>query len=484
MQRRTHRPLTVVALLLCIFMAAMEMTVVSTAMPTVIAELKGALHYAWVFSAYMLTSTVTVPIYGKLADLYGRKPVLHAAMFLFLLGSCASGQAHSMGMLIAGRALQGVGAGGLQPIALTVIGDIFDLDERSKMQGIFGAVWGFAGLAGPLLGGFIVASWSWRWVFYVNVPFGLLSAIVLSLSLQEKIEKKDHTFDIAGALVLSTSVVALLVGVEGYHPRVLVPLSVLGAVVFVLAEHRAKEPMLPPPLFRRRILWASSVLATVAGAALTGMTTFIPLYVQGALGGSPTEAGATIAPMAVGWPIASAIAGRLIPRHGFRILVRGGILVVAASTVAFAVLVARHPSASDLRWAGIAFGVGMGFANTPMIIAVQTSVSFAERGVATASTMFFRSIGGTIGVGVMGVVLARDLLANPITQEAGGSDLIARILGPGRRDVPAAILSAIAEDLHLGVLHVTWIWAVLGALAIAAALAFPAAPPTSDPAKR
>lgn len=482
--RRTHRPLTVVALLLSIFMAAMEMTVVSTAMPTVVAELKGALHYAWVFSAYMLTSTVTVPIYGKLADLYGRKPVLHVAMVLFLAGSIACGQASSMGMLIAARALQGIGAGGLQPIALTVVGDIFDLEERSKMQGIFGAVWGFAGLAGPLLGGLIVATWSWRWVFYVNVPFGLLSSVILTFTLHEGIEKKDHTFDVAGAVALSVAVVALLIGVEGFQPWVLLPLSFVATIAFLFVELRAKEPMLPPPLFKRRMLWASSALSTLAGAALIGITTFIPLYVQGVLGGSPTEAGATIAPMAVGWPIASAISGRLIPRLGFRVLVHGGIFVVAASTIAFAWLVAREPSASELRLAGIAFGVGMGTANTPMVIAVQTSVSFGERGVATASTMFFRSIGGTIGVGVMGVVLARDLLANPLAREAGGSELVAQILGPERGRVSADVLGAIAGDLHRGVLHVTWIWAALGALAVAAALAFPATPPMISPAKR
>ncbi len=232
--------------------------------------------------------------------------------------------------------------------------------------------------------------------------------------------------------------------------------------------------MLPPPLFKRRVLAITSLLATVAGAAMIGIVTFIPLYVQGVLGASPTEAGATIAPMAVGWPVASAISGRLIKRLGFRTLVRIGMAIVALSTLAFALLVAKHPSAGELRVAGIAFGVGMGFANTAMVIAVQTSVTFAERGVATASTMFFRSIGGTIGVGVMGVVLARDLLANPITREAGGSDLVARILGPDRRQVAAGILEAIAGDLHLGVLHVAWIWVGLGALAITAALAFPA----------
>ena len=481
--RRTHRPLTVVALLLAIFMAAMEMTVVSTAMPTVVAELGGALHYAWVFSAYMLTSTVTVPIYGKLADLYGRKPILHVSMLIFLVGSMASGQAHSMAALVAFRALQGIGAGGLQPVALTVVGDIFDLEERAKMQGIFGAVWGIAGLAGPLVGGIIVGTLSWRWVFYVNVPFGVLSALVLGVSLHETVEKKNHVFDIAGALTLSIAVLALLTGIEGYDAWVLLPASVVLAASFVVIETKAKEPMLSPALFKRRILVTSSMLGTVAGAAMIGIVTFIPLYVQGVLGATPTEAGATIAPMAVGWPIASAISGRLIKRLGFRTLVRTGMTILAASTAAFVLILAHEPSASTLRLAGIGFGVGMGLANTAMVIAVQTSVSFNERGVATASTMFFRSIGGTIGVGVMGAVLARDLLANPLARASGGAELVAKILGPERRQISADVLAALSGDLHRGVLHVAWIWVVLGGLAVAAAFAFPAVTTATATAK-
>ncbi|MBX3228189.1 MAG: MFS transporter [Labilithrix sp.] len=481
--RRTNRPLTVVALLLALFMAAMEMTVVSTAMPTVVAELGGALHYAWVFSAYMLTSTVTVPIHGKLADLYGRKPVLLASMAIFLVGSMASGQAHSMTALIAFRAVQGLGAGGLQPIAITVVGDIFDVEERAKMQGLFGAVWGIAGLAGPLLGGVIVAALSWRWVFYVNVPFGLLSAALLAGALHESIAKKDHALDVAGAVLLSLAIVALLLGVEGVAPWVLLPASVALAVAFVVVERRAKEAMLPPRLFRERVLAVSGVLSAVTGAAMIGIVTFVPLYAQGVLGASPTEAGATIAPMAVGWPIASAISGRLLARLGFRTLVRFGMFVVAASTVMFVVTVGRGATAGELRLGGIAFGVGMGFANTALVIAVQTSVSFSERGVATASTIFFRSIGGTVGVGVMGVVLARQLLATPEARAHGGAELVARILGPERKSVATEVLAAIAGDLSRGLLHITWIWGALGAAALVAAWAFPHVERKITPAK-
>jgi len=454
-------------------MAAMEMTVVSTAMPTVVAELGGALHYAWVFSAYMLASTVMVPIHGKLADLYGRKPVMLVSMAIFLAGSMASGQARTMTALIAFRAIQGIGAGGLQPIALTIVGDIFEVEERARMQGVFGAVWGIAGLAGPLLGGVIVAALSWRWVFYVNVPFGILSAIVLSFSFTESVERKTHQLDTVGATLLSLAVVTLLLGVEGLLPILLVPGSLALGIAFVFVEHRAKEPMLPPHLFKTRVLATSSALSTATGAAMIGIVTFLPLYAQGVLGATPTEAGAAIAPMAVAWPIASAISGRLIPRLGFRPLVRLGMIVVALATMGLAFVISRGATSFELRAASAVFGIGMGLSNTAQVIAVQTSVAFNQRGVATASTMFFRSIGGTLGVGVMGVVLARALMVNAVTREAGGPELVARILGPERKTVAPSVLDAIAGDLQRGLAHVTWICVGLGALAIAAAWLFP-----------
>lgn len=472
-ERRTNRPVTVAALLLALFMAAMEMTVVSTAMPTVVAELGGALHYAWVFTAYMLTSTVTVPIYGKLADLYGRKPVMLVAMALFLIGSMASGQARTMGQLIAFRAVQGVGAGGMQPMALTVVGDIFAIEERAKMQGVFGAVWAVAGLAGPLLGGAIVGALSWRWVFYVNVPFGILSAALLVYGLVETIEKKDHTLDILGALLMSGSVVALLLGTDGVMPFVLLPASAIFLAGFLVVEKRAKEPLVPLALFAQRMLATSSGLGVTSGGAMIGLMTFVPLYAQGVLGTGPTEAGSTIATMAVAWPVASAISGRLIAKVGFRALVRLGFTLTAIATIALAWSMRDgHGSVTTLRIASAFFGVGMGFGNTPLVIAVQTSVTFSQRGVATASTMFFRNIGGTVAVGVMGVVLASTLLAGAASG-AGGADLVARILGPERRSIDASVLTAIAGDLAKGLDRVMIIVVVLTVLAMGLAWIFP-----------
>jgi len=478
----------VAALLLGLFMAAMEMTVVSTAMPTVVAELGGALHYAWVFTAYMLSSTVTVPIYGKLADLYGRKPVLLAAVGLFLVGSMASGQARTMGQLIAFRGLQGLGAGGIQPLALTVIGDLFDLEERARMQALFGAVWALAGLAGPLLGGVIVSGLSWRWIFYVNVPFGLLCAAVLVVSLVESIERREQSLDVAGAALLSATVIALLLGTDGLLPALLLPGAGVLLVAFLVVEGRAREPMVPLALFRQRMLATSSALSATSGGAMMGIVTFVPLYAQGVLGVTPTQAGATIASMAVAWPVASAISGRLITRLGFRALVRSGYMVVGASSIA--VLLSLHAGSPKvaLQITSGLFGVGMGIANTPMVIAVQTSVGFSQRGVATASTMFFRSIGGTVGVGVMGVVLARRLMAGGGAGGAGGDSagLIARMLGAERSSIDPAVLAAVARDLAGGIGAVL---AIVVGLAVSAALVAwyfpepkPAAPASRAPA--
>ena len=472
--RRTNRSVTVVALILAMFMAAMEMTVVSTAMPTVVGDLGGALHYAWVFSAYMLALTVTVPIHGKLADLYGRKPVMLAAMAIFLAGSMASGQARTMTALIAFRALQGIGAGGLQPIALTIIGDIYDIEERGKVQGAFGAVWGLAGLLGPLLGGVIVGSLSWRWVFYVNVPFGLLSAALLSISLVETVATKARRLDLVGAALSSVAVIALLLGVEGLAPWILLPGSAIAAIAFILYERRAPEPMLPPRLFGIRVIAIASVLATLGGAVMIGVTTFLPLYAQGVLSASPTAAGAAIAPMAVGWPVASAISGRLLSRVGFRPLVRGGVLVLAIGAAGLAWIMTRGDVSSlELKIVAAVLGIGMGFSNTALVISVQTSVAFGERGVATASTMFFRSIGGTIGVGVMGAVLAHELLTSAVTRQVGGAELIARILGPDRKNVAPTLLAAISADLQRGIAHIAIICLGLALLSVVAAWFFP-----------
>jgi len=461
--------------MLALAMAAMEMTVVSTAMPTAIGDLGGLAKYAWVFSAYMLASTVMVPIYGKVADLYGRKPVMLFGIVIFLVGSMASGQARSMDQLIAFRALQGLGAGAMQPIAFTIVGDIFTLDERAKMQGVFGAVWGVAGLVGPILGGVIVKVLSWRWVFYINVPFGIASMLVLTYSLVETIERKRPKLDVLGALLLSGAIVSLLLGAQGTHAILLIPLSIGLAVAFVLVQRVAAEPILPLDLFHSRVVAVASVASAIMGASMVATVTFVPLFVQGVLGGSATEAGAAIAPMVIGWPIASALSGRLLPRIGFRPLIRFGLLVTMIAALSLAVFAKPGIDKWTLRLLAALFGVGMGFSNTALLIAVQTTVRWERRGVATASTVFFRAIGATIGVGVLGAVLATSL-----ARRAAGSEAIVNQLLAHQKPAESqlALLRSLSEALRSALTGIFWSIGAISVVGFAVSLFFPHMAPT------
>jgi EmrB/QacA subfamily drug resistance transporter len=470
----TNRALTVIALLSALFMAAMEMTVVSTAMPTVIGDLGGIRLYSWVFTAYMLTATVTVPMYGKLADLYGRKPILLLGVVLFMVGSVASGASQSIYQLIGFRALQGLGAGAVQPVTMTVVGDLFDVEERAKMQGLFGAVWGLAGITGPLLGGTIVKLLSWRWVFYINVPFGVACILILSLAFHERVEKKRRVLDLAGAALLAGAVVALLVGSSGGALGIaLIALSGVLCAFFFGVERRASEPMLPLPLFRRRVMWVATALGTLLGAVMIAATTFVPLDVQAVLGGTATEAGSAIAPMVIGWPIASALSGRILVKIGFRPLIWAGLGVAACATTGLAYSVVSHAAVGMTRASMALLGVGLGLANTALVIAVQTSVEWRERGVATASTMFFRTIGGTLAVGALGAVVARHLGGMPGIP----SDAANRLLGPTHgHDLAPEVAHALGNALSSGLHTVFWVIAAIALLGFLTGLAFPSLP--------
>src|SRR5258705_7557967 len=429
---KTNRPLTVISLLLSLSMAAMEMTVVSTAMPTVVGDLGGIHYYSWVFPAYLLTSTVTVPLYGKLADLYGRKPVLLGGIALFLVGSMASGLAQGIGALIAFRALPGLGAGAMQPTTLTIVGDNYNLEERSRMQGVFGAVWGVAGLIGPLLGGIIGQSLSGRWVFFINVPAGIAAAGLLIVALHEDVEHHQHSLDWAGAGLLTLGLTALLIGVHGGRAAAIgLPLAGLSILLFFVVERRAAEPVLPIDLFRQRVMAVSTASGALVGAGMISMVTYVPLYVQGILGGSPTEAGSAVTRMVIGWPIASAISGRVLPRVGFRPLVRWGLSISAVAAVALALLLRPGVSLHVPQAITALFGIGLGLANTALLIAVQTSVEWRRRGVATASTMFARTIGGTLAVGVLGALLTAALLRDSSIPPGAADQLLGPAHGAG-----------------------------------------------------
>jgi EmrB/QacA subfamily drug resistance transporter len=470
--KRTSRPLTVVALLLGLSLAAMEMTVVSTAMPTVVAELGGLSLYAWAFAAYLLATTVTVPIWGKLADLRGRKPVLLAGIALFLAGSAGCGAAGSMGTLIAWRAVQGLGAGAMQPVTFTIVGDLFDVYERGRMQGIFGAVWGLAGLVGPLVGGAIVHSLGWRWIFWVNLPFGLASAAVLAIAYHERPERHEHRLDVGGAALLAVVVVAALLAARSLDASlVAVPVAAVAAALFLLVERRAREPLVPLDLFRTRVMAVASLCGALMGAAMIGTVTYVPLWVQSVLGLPPTSAGAAIAPMAIGWPVASAISGRLVPRLGFKRLLVGGFATSAAAALLAALLLRPGLPLVAVQAIMALYGFGLGTANPPLLIAIQTSVDWNRRGVATASTLFFRTIGGALAVGILGGVLAHALARGGARPE-----LVEKLLGPERAGLDPALVASVAGTLQGAMGVVFWAGAAIAAAALAAVLAFPHVP--------
>ena len=369
--------------------------------------------YSWVFSAYLLTSTCSVALYGKVADLFGRKPLFLFGTAVFLIGSIASGTAQSMEQLIIFRAIQGLGAGAVLPIVLTIIGDIFALEERAKVQGLFSGVWGLSSIIGPALGGVIVDHFSWRWVFYINIPFGLLSAFLLIVSLKENVERKKHSIDYLGSLTLTVGIVALLFallqgGVTWAWTSLpslgLFALAIVLLVFFLLQEARASEPILPLTLFNNRIITISSIGGVILGVVLFGITSYVPLFVQGVKGGTATSAGVTLGPMLLAWPIASTLSGKIILRFGYRLTAVVGALLV---TIGVGLVMLLQVS-STLRYIVVAMfviGTGLGMMSTAFILSVQNAVPWNVRGVATASTQFFRTIGGTVGVALMGTIL-------------------------------------------------------------------------------
>lgn len=473
--RRTHRALTVTGLVLALAMGALEATVVSTAMPSVVGDLGGIELYAWVTTAYLLTSSVTVPIYGKLADVYGRKPVLLFGIAVFLLGSALSGVSRTMTQLIVFRAIQGLGAGSMQPVAMTVVGDIFDIEERARIQGVFGAAWGLFGMTGPAIGGFFVQHLTWRWVFYMNLPFGLAAALLVITSLHEDVKRRPHKLDLAGAALLMIGLTALLLATSRAVPGLASwagPIALILLAAFLFVEREASEPILPLPLFARPVMLYSSLAGAIVGGAMLASTTFIPLFVQAVLHGSPTQAGAAFAPMLVGWPLASTLSGRLIPRVGFRPLIRLGLGLTALAGLALPLLGARYGLVGLQVITGV-FGVGMGLSNTALVIAVQTSVGWEQRGIATASTMFFRTIGGALAVSGMGGVLNAVLAETPGVSH----ELASRVLSAeGMRGIDPALLARVSGALDRGIGIIFWLIAASAAAAFLASLWFPKVP--------
>lgn len=413
MQPGRERQLVTTAVLLGMFLAALEATAVAAAVPTAVGEMGGVSRYSWVFSVYLLTSTTTVPLFGKLADLYGRRIIYHGAVALFLIGSALCGMAGSFEQLILFRAIQGLGAGGVQPIGITIIGDIYTLEERGRIQAVFSGVWAVASLVGPLLGGWITDALSWRWIFYINIPFGLASAWMLHRYLKERGQRREHGLDILGTVSLTAAVTFLLLAlVEGPEVWGWTDARTLGLFagsaaalgLFLWQERRAAEPMLPLDLFKNRIIAVASVGNTLLGTLLFTITAFVPVYAQGVLGGTAVDAGLVLMPILIGWPVSSTIAGRYLMRIGYRSFALGGGLLLVGGGILLAMVDASSGRPLVLL-SMLLTGLGLGFTSMPYLLGPQNAVPWNQRGVTTSSVQFFRTIGGSIAVAALGALL-------------------------------------------------------------------------------
>lgn len=446
----TNRKWTVIALLCAVFLAAMEATAVATVMPTIVGDLGGLERYAWVFTAYMMSSTVTVPIYGKLADLFGRKPILQFGIALFLTGSLLSAFSRSMVQLICFRAIQGLGAGAIQPIGITITGDIFSIKERARVTAIFGTIWGIAGLSGPMIGSLIVKTLGWPWIFLINIPFGIASALIIQKALVENVVKRKVTLDWQGALLLSASIICILVAVNDPEDMMLlVPFSTFCFVVFLLVEQRSPEPIVPLDIFSNPVISNASLVSIMLGGAMLSFVTYLPLYVEGVRRLGVFAAGLSIIPMGLAWPIASGLSARILSRVGFRTLLRLGLSLVLTGSLITA-FGAYYDLPLFVLMAGMAtLGLGMGFSNIPVLFSVQAAVDWNRRGTATASTLFFRTIGGTISVGVMGAILVKALRKDATLPMGLANDLIGPNHGEGmNEDMLGRLVTVMDHGLH------------------------------------
>lgn len=417
-QKRTNRPLVLISVMLAMFVGAVEATIVTTAMPSIASDLGGFSRYSWIFSAYMLMSTVTVLIYGKLADLFGRKPILFIGMAIFLLGSILCGFAVTMEQLISFRFLQGLGAGAVMPIATTIVGDIYTTEERAKIQGYLSSVWGISAVSGPVIGGMLVQYLNWKFVFWVNVPLGLLAIIGISLFLHEPVREKKVSIDYKGAILLTLSLSAFLFWlVEGGHSfsrlsiysLALIGIGALLFVIFVRVERKVEEPMMPFSIWKNPVILYANLVSLTTGVILIGISSYLPTFVTGVMEQPAIIAGFTLTAMSIGWPIASSVAGHLLIRYGtFRVSFAGGLSLIIGTGLF--VLMNADSGPWWAAWSSFFVGIGMGLTSTSFIVTIQGAVVREQRGSATAANMFMRNLGNTVGAAIFGAVLNATLL--------------------------------------------------------------------------
>lgn len=450
---RSDRGPVVLSLMLSTSLVALDSTIIATAIPSIVDDLGGFTQFPWLFSIYLLAQAVSVPIYGKLADLVGRKPIMLLGIGLFLVGSILCGFAWNMTALIVFRAIQGLGAGAVQPMSITIAGDIYTLTERARAQGYLASVWGMSAVVGPALGGLFAEHLSWRWIFLVNIPLCLLAGWMLLRRFEEKVTRVRRSIDYVGAVTLTLGSALIILGLlEGGQawawtsPTSITVLTVgvLAVAAFVLVERKAAEPVLPLWVLRRRVLVAASLVSLLVGAVLLGLTTYVPTFAQDVLGATPVVAGFALATLTIGWPIAASLSGRLYLRCGFRVTAMiGSVLVVAGAAVSITWSVGT--SLWSLAIGCFVVGLGMGLVASPSLIAAQSSVGWGERGVVTATSMFARSIGSAVGVAAFGAIVNAGITPSPT-----GPELAAATHGVFVAGAALAVVMAVAVLLLPG----------------------------------
>ncbi|MEX6508336.1 MDR family MFS transporter [Jiella sp. M17.18] len=463
------------ALMLVMLLASLDQTIVSTALPTIVGELGGLEHLSWIVTGYLLATTIVTPLYGKLGDVLGRKIVLQTAIVLFLAGSALCGLSASMGQLIAFRAVQGIGGGGLMVTTMAVVGDIIPPRERGRYQGLFGGVFGLSTVLGPLIGGFFVEHLSWRWIFYVNLPLGILAVAVIGWALRAPGQRRRPRIDVGGAVLLAVALTALvlLTSLGGHTfawtsaPMLALAAATIAAIGgFVVAEQRAAEPILPLELFGNRVFAACCAVGFIVGLAMFGSVTYMPLFLQVVRGASPAHAGMQMTPMMAGLLVSSIISGRIISRIGrYRFFPIAG---TALTTVALALLATLGTQTA--AWTASAYmlvlGIGLGMVMQVLVLAVQNAVDYRHLGVATSGTTLFRSIGGSVGVSLFGAIFAGDL-ASRLGQTGPGTLIAAHDPAAIAALSPAA--RAAYLDAFVGALHPVF-WAAAGVALLGFAL--------------
>ncbi len=470
-ERLTRRELTTViaGLMLALMLASLDQNIVGTALPRIVGDLGGLSHISWVVTAFVLTSTVSTPLYGKLSDMYGRKRLFHVSIAVFLLGSILCGAAQSMTQLILFRALQGAGAGGLLPLAQTAIGDVVEPRERGRYQGLFTGVFAFSSVAGPLIGGLITVAISWRWIFYVNLPVGALAILLIEKGLRRPHRATSHQIDYAGALLLTTGTAALLLtlswggAVYAWGSTIILAMAAAAVALgagFLARQAVAQEPILPLRLFRIRAFSAGCSAMGLNTMALFGAAVFMPLYFQLVVGENPAIAGLRIAPLMGGVIISSIIGGQFVTRVGrYKPFLVAGLVISPASFLMLAHAASAHWPLWTLEACLVGVGLGIGLAMPNLTLAIQNSVDRSELGVATSTLGFFRSLGGAIGVAISGAImtvglhhlLPPDLLASGAgTAMEQGIDKIAALDAATRDQVIAAYRLAIVRTFYAG----------------------------------